>query len=43
MKMKNNELNVTVSGFTASGKSTVAFVIKEALREKGFEVEFDGG
>lgn len=38
-----DELRINVIGRTASGKSTVIFLMKEFLRKKGFNVEFDGG
>ena len=38
-----NVLKITVAGGSATGKSTVAFLIKELLKEKGFDVSFDGG
>ena len=37
------ELKVTVAGVAGSGKSRVLYLIKQALKENGFEVEFDGG
>lgn len=37
------KINVEVVGRTASGKSTVIYLMKEFLREKGFDLEFDGG
>ena len=40
--MKNN-LKITVSGAVGTGKSRITFLIKEMLKEKGFDVSFDGG
>lgn len=40
--MKKN-LIITIAGETSTGKSSVAYLIKNFLREKGIEVEFDGG
>lgn len=37
------KLIVTVAGKAASGKSTVIYVIKKALKDAGLDVEFDGG
>lgn len=37
------DVYITIAGLTASGKSTVAMIIKECLRDHGFEVDFDGG
>lgn len=39
----DDKLYISIAGRTASGKSTVAMILKECLRESGFEVEFDGG
>lgn len=33
------KLNITVSGQSGSGKSRLTFLLKEFLREQGFEVE----
>lgn len=41
MNMENN-LTIIIVGETASGKSTTAVIIKEALKERGFVIEFDG-
>ena len=40
--MKNN-LKITVAGQCGSGKSRVTLLLKEFLKEKGFDVAFDGG
>lgn len=39
----DDKLYISIAGRAASGKSTVAMILKECLREYGFEVEFDGG
>ncbi len=39
----SKELKITVSGSTNTGKTTVCYLIKKCLAEKGIEVEFDGG
>ena len=41
--MEKKELIITVSGQTNSGKSRLTYLLKEFLREQGFEVSFDGG
>jgi len=43
--MKKNTIIITldVEGEAMSGKSTVLYIIKEALKEKGFDVVFHGG
>lgn len=38
-KTKNKNLNITISGETASGKSRLTYLLKKFLRENGFEVE----
>jgi len=38
-----DKLVITVGGKAATGKSTVIYVIKEALKNAGLDVEFDGG
>lgn len=40
--MEKKDLIITVSGQVASGKSRLTYLLKEFLREQGFEVEFDG-
>lgn len=35
--MKNKQLKITVSGFTGSGKSTIAQFITKALADAGFD------
>jgi len=37
------KLIITVGGKAATGKSTVVYVIKEALKQAGLNIEFDGG
>ena len=37
------KINIVVGGRTAVGKSTIVFVIMEALEKAGLTVEFDGG
>jgi hypothetical protein len=39
----NNNLEIKVCGATASGKYSLLFLLKDFLREKGFNVKFDGG
>lgn len=38
--MKNN-ITITIEGRTKSGKSRVAYIVKELLKVHGFEVEFN--
>lgn len=38
-----NELIITVSGKTKSGKSRLTYLLKNFLREQGFEVELNCG
>lgn len=40
VKADDNRLKVTVSGPTGSGKSSVAWLIKNALETRGFKVDF---
>jgi thymidylate kinase len=40
--MKTKNINITVSGQVGVGKSRVTFLLKQFLREKGFEVNFTG-
>lgn len=40
--MKNN-LKISISGSAGSGKSTITYLLKEFLEQKGFYVNFDGG
>lgn len=37
------KINIVVGGRAATGKSTIVFVIMEALEKAGLTVEFDGG
>lgn len=37
------EIIITVSGKASSGKSRMTFLLKEFLKEKGFDIEFHGG
>lgn len=37
------KINIVVGGRTAVGKSTIIFVIMDALKQAGLDVEFDGG
>lgn len=39
---KKKTLKITIEGVVNSGKSNVLYFIKNALKEKGFEVEFNG-
>lgn len=41
-KMEKKDIIVTVAGLTASGKSSLTYLLKKFLREQGFEVEFVG-
>jgi hypothetical protein len=41
--MKKDKLIITVSGKAMSGKSRLTFLLKNFLREQGYQVEFDGG
>ena len=38
-----NEITIDVSGIENSGKSRVIFLLKKLLKERKFNVEFDGG
>ncbi|MCK9415954.1 hypothetical protein M0Q97_04770 [Candidatus Dojkabacteria bacterium] len=40
--MEKKNLIITVSGQCASGKSRLTYLLKNFLREQGFEVEFNG-
>ena len=40
--MEKENLIITVSGRAASGKSRLTYLLKNFLREQGFEVEFEG-
>jgi thymidylate kinase len=42
-KKDYEKLVITVGGRTGTGKSTVIFIIKDALKQAGLKVEFDGG
>jgi adenylylsulfate kinase-like enzyme len=37
--MKNKELTITISGPAASGKSRLAYYLRNLLIEKGFKIE----
>lgn len=39
--MKKQDLTITVSGELASGKSILTYLLKEFLRDKGFEVNLE--
>jgi adenylylsulfate kinase-like enzyme len=39
IKMEKKGLIITVSGYAASGKSRLTYLLKKFLRENGFEVE----
>lgn len=41
--MEKKNLIITVSGEVNSGKSRLTLLLKNFLRENGFEVDFDGG
>lgn len=41
--MEKKNLVITVSGEVNSGKSRLTLLLKNFLRENGFEVDFDGG
>jgi len=36
-----NDITITIEGRAASGKSRVAYIVKELLKVHGFEVEFN--
>jgi len=36
-----NDITITIKGRSASGKSRVAYIVKELLKVHGFEVDFD--
>jgi len=40
--MEKNELIITISGRSMSGKSRITYLLKNFLREQGFEVKFNG-
>ncbi len=40
---EKERLTVTVSGAVNSGKSSLLYLLKEGIKESGFEVKFDGG
>ncbi len=40
---EKERLTVTISGAVNSGKSSLLYLLKEGIKESGFEVEFDGG
>lgn len=37
------KINIVIGGRTAVGKSTIIFLIIEALEKEGLTIEFDGG
>jgi len=37
------KINIVVGGKAATGKSTIVFIIMDALKQAGLDVEFDGG
>lgn len=39
--MEKKEVKITVSGVPAAGKSNITYLIKNLLKENGFEVEFE--
>jgi len=39
--MKNDELKIEILGSTNTGKSTLLYLIKETLKEKGINVKFE--
>lgn len=39
--MKKRKITITISGGVASGKSNIAYLIKNLLKENGFEVGFN--
>ena len=40
---KQREIHIIVAGNAGSGKSQVAYIIKEALKNAGIDVQFDCG
>lgn len=40
---EKERLTVTISGAVNSGKSSLLYLLKEGIKESGFEVKFDGG
>lgn len=40
--MKENQINITISGKTNTGKTRVTYLLKKILRQEGFDVEFSG-
>lgn len=40
--MKDNQINITISGKINSGKTRVTYLLKKLLRQEGFDVEFSG-
>lgn len=39
----NKKVKITISGVTGSGKSRIAYLIKEVLKNKGFNIEHNFG
>lgn len=37
--MNQSEISVVITGLAGAGKTTLAYIIEQALREAGFEVE----
>lgn len=37
------DLKITISGMSNSGKSTITYLLKQFLEERGFDVHYDGG
>ena len=42
-KQDYEKINIVVGGKAATGKSTIVFIIMDALKQAGLDVEFDGG
>lgn len=40
--MKKQTLEITITGMCGSGKSRLLFIIKNFLKNKGFDVEYGG-
>ncbi len=39
---EQNKIFITVSGLSGSGKARMTYLVKQFLKEKGFDVKFDG-
>jgi thymidylate kinase len=39
--MDKNEITITIAGIANCGKSRITYLIKDMLKEKGFEVKFE--